>query len=199
MVAAPRWLPTTGWDGDGDRGGREHPQPTALLPLRLSLLRQKERGGYVGENGLSKPLRTPAARAPVPPYGRSAAVGSPPSFSAVTQPGDAASAAEIQRTPLRSATRVPCRAVPCSGLLGEAAEAASSSFAAAAALDAGLGLLGCEVGRRAHRGRVCVRVYACVCVVCARARRCAGGSAPPRRGSMIALSSRCACAVSRSV
>ena len=93
----------------------------------------------------------------------------------------------------------PCRAVPCSGLLGEAAEAASSSFAAAAALDAGLGLLGCEVGRRAHRGRVCVRVYACVCVVCARARRCAGGSAPPRRGSMIALSSRCACAVSRSV
>lgn len=113
MVAAPRWLPTTGWDGDGDRGGREHPQPTALLPLRLSLLRQKERGGYVGENGLSKPLRTPAARAPVPPYGRSAAVGSPPSFSAVTQPGDAASAAEIQRTPLRSATRAPCRAVPC--------------------------------------------------------------------------------------
>lgn len=110
LVAAPRWLPTTGWDGDGDRGGRENPQPTALLPLRLSLLRQKERGGYVGENGLSKPLRTPAARAPVPPYGRSAAVGSPPSFSAVTQPGDAASAAEIQRTPLRSATRAPCRA-----------------------------------------------------------------------------------------
>lgn len=113
MVAAPRWLPTTGWDGDGDRGGRENPQPTALLPLRLSLLRQKERGGYLGENGLSKPLRTPAARAPVPPYGRSAAVGSPPSFSAVTQPGDAASAAEIRRTPLRSATRAPCRAVPC--------------------------------------------------------------------------------------
>lgn len=118
LVAAPRWLPTTGWDGDGDRGGREHPQPTALLPLRLSLLRQKERGGYVGENGLSKPLRTPAARAPVPPYGRSAAVGSPPSFSAVTQPGDAASAAEIQRTPLRSATRAPCRAVPPCGSPG---------------------------------------------------------------------------------
>lgn len=68
--------------------------------------------GTWGRTGSRSLFCTLAAQASVPPYSRSAPVGSPAKFLSCR-----ASAAEIQRTPLRSATRaVPCRpAAPPAG------------------------------------------------------------------------------------